>query len=68
MDVSGFIDELGGTTKAATIFGVLPSAVSNWRAWNKLPARLHLKAVRVAAERKIAFDPEAPSKQKRRAA
>ena len=68
MDVSGFIDELGGTTKAASIFGVLPSAVSNWRAWNKLPARLHLKAVRVAAERKIAFDPEAPGKQKRRAA
>lgn len=28
---SQVIDALGGTSKAAQIFGVLPSAVSNWR-------------------------------------
>lgn len=30
-DHNAFIDRLGGTRAAAAIFGVLPSAVSNWR-------------------------------------
>ena len=62
MNVSAFIQKLGGTTEAARIFGVTPPAVSNWKAANELPARLHLKALRVAADKGLAFDPERPGK------
>jgi hypothetical protein len=62
-----FIDDLGGTFAAARIFRVTPPAVSNWKAANAMPARLHLRAIREAASRGIAFDPEAPTKAKRRA-
>jgi len=67
MTVSDFIDDLGGTFAAARIFRVTPPAVSNWKAANAMPARLHLRAIREAASRGIAFDPEAPTKAKRRA-
>ena len=62
MDVSAFIAALGGTSKAALVFGVSAPAVSNWKAANAMPARLHLKALRIASERGIAFNPEAPGK------
>jgi hypothetical protein len=68
MNVSEFIDALGGTCAAARIFRVTPPAVSNWKKANALPARLHLRAIREAASRGIAFDPEAPNKAKRKAA
>lgn len=58
IDVPGFIDALGGTAKTAKLFGVSMAAVSNWRKSRELPARLHLRAVRVANEHGIAFDPE----------
>ena len=58
MDVRQFITELGGTSEAAKIFGVTPPAVSNWKAVNRLPDRLHLRALRVADEKKLEFDPE----------
>jgi hypothetical protein len=68
MNVSAFIDALGGTFAAARIFKVTPPAVSNWRASGAMPARLHLKALRVASERGLVFDPEAPPRPKKRAA
>lgn len=62
MTLNQFIDALGGTNSAATLFGVGPSAVSNWRAAGRLPDRLHLKALRVAEDRQLDFDP-APSSE-----
>ncbi|BBK37719.1 hypothetical protein STAQ_27970 [Allostella sp. ATCC 35155] len=59
MTLSEFIDALGGTAKVAEIFGVGPSAVSNWKAWGRLPDRLHLRAARLAADRGLDFDPAA---------
>jgi hypothetical protein len=61
MTVAQFIEALGGTRKAAEIFDVGTNAVSNWRVWNRLPRRLHLKALREASARGIAFDPENPN-------
>ena len=58
MTVPEFIDALGGNRAAAGLFGVTQPAVCNWKAAGALPARLHLKALRIAAERGIAFDPE----------
>ena len=67
LTVGGFIDELGGNQATALIFGVGASAVSNWRAANALPARLHLRALRIAQERALAFDPERPASIERAA-
>ena len=53
--VDGLIDALGGTTKTATIFGVSPPAVSNWRRTG-FPPRLHFRIVREAKTRGLAFD------------
>ena len=64
MTVDEFIEALGGTFAAARIFKVTPPAVSNWRAAGALPARLHLKALRVASARGFAFDPEKPDKKR----
>ena len=58
MTLNGFIDALGGTTRTAELFGVRPSAVSNWKSEGRLPARLHLTAARLAEQRGIAFDPD----------
>ena len=55
-NVSELIDALGGTTAVAKIFGVLPSAVSNWRAASYFPARLHYRISREAATRGIELD------------
>jgi len=61
MTVGEFIEALGGTQKAAALFGVKSTAVSNWRVWNRLPQRLHLRALREAHDRGLPFDPERPS-------
>lgn len=50
---SEVIDALGGTTATAKIFGVLPSAVSNWRAAGMFPAALHYRVFRVCQARNI---------------
>ena len=65
LTVSEFITALGGTTKAAAIFDVTPPAVSNWRASGELPAKLHLKALRLAEKMGIAFDPDKQGKRVR---
>lgn len=68
MTVSEFIQALGGTTEAAGMFSVRPSAVSNWRAHNRLPARIHLRASRIAEARGLQFDPEAVTDREEAAA
>ena len=50
----GLIDRFGGTTKTSVIFGVLPSAVSNWRKTG-FPARLHYRASKEADARGIPY-------------
>ena len=62
MTVSDFIAALGGNITAAKLFAVTRPAVCNWKAANKLPARLHLRAHRIADERRIRFDPERPTR------
>lgn len=46
-----FVDLFGGADATAKAFGVGVTAVSNWKAWGRLPSRLHLRAVRLAAQR-----------------
>lgn len=65
MTVSDFIAALGGNLEAAKLFKVTRPAVCNWKASNKLPARLHLLAHLIADERRIRFDPERPTRSRR---
>lgn len=44
MDANTIIDRFGGTSAAAAIFGVLPSAVSNWRK-HGIPRRMHSRVL-----------------------
>jgi len=53
MTVNELIDEFGGTTATARLFGVLPSAVSNWRKFGSFPGRLHFRILREAEQRGI---------------
>jgi hypothetical protein len=62
MTVSDFIAELGGNLAAAKLFKVTRPAVCNWKAANKLPARLHLRAHLIAGEKRIRFDPQRPTR------
>ena len=50
MNVSNFIDALGGTTRAASLLGAAPSAISNWRARNQIPARYWKASVEAASD------------------
>lgn len=44
MNATQIIDDvLGGTAKAAASFGVTNSAICNWKAAGRFPARLHMK-------------------------
>ena len=65
MTVSEFIAAIGGNPSAARLFGVTRPAVCNWKAANRLPDRLHLKALKLAAERKLRFDPESPAQARK---
>jgi len=58
MNVREFVAAIGGTANAARAFGVGRTAVANWRTWNRLPARLHLRASRLAKALGIPFDPD----------
>lgn len=52
LDPNTLIDRFGGTKAAAAIFGVVPSAVSNWRK-HGIPRRMHSQVLIEAAERGI---------------
>lgn len=54
---SQLIDLWGGTTKVSERFGVLPSAVSNWRK-SGFPPRLHYRIAKDAEAAKIVLAPE----------
>lgn len=59
MVLAEFIKALGGPAEAARLFGIGRTAVQNWLAAGRIPARWHLRALRIAEERGLAFDPEA---------
>lgn len=56
MGVGDFLDALGGTKAVAQAIGVGPSAVSNWRARDAIPPRLHLAFAELAEARAVPFD------------
>jgi len=56
MKVSDIVEKLGGTAKTAEIFGVGPSAVSNWKAAERFPARLHYRIAKELRARRIKAD------------
>ncbi len=53
LTASELIDLLGGNKAVADRFGVKSSAVSNWRASNRFPPRLHYQLLRWCKERNI---------------
>lgn len=52
LDPNTLIDRFGGTKAAAAIFGVVPSAVSNWRK-HGIPRRVHSQVLIEAKARGI---------------
>ena len=58
LTVSDAVERLGGTTKVAQIFGVVNSAVSNWRAANRIPGNWQLPFYRLCRKRRIPYDPQ----------
>lgn len=57
MTASELIDKLGGNRSVAALFGVRSSAVSNWRAFDRFPARLHYRLAKECEARGIEIDP-----------
>lgn len=57
MTASDVIDALGGNRVVAAIFGVRSSAVSNWRAQNRFPPRLHYRLAKECEAQGIKVDP-----------
>ena len=58
MNVSDVMDALGGSSAVARMFGVVPNAVSNWKAAARFPRRWHLRIWREGQARGIDYDPE----------
>jgi len=56
-DMDGIIAALGGTNKAAKVFGVTPQAVSNWKADGRFPRARRYDALLITQDRGIAVDP-----------
>lgn len=55
--VEAVIDNLGGTTAAAGIAGVGPSAVSNWKTRGKFPSEMFLLFSEAVARNGSTVDP-----------
>lgn len=58
MTVSDVIEALGGTSAAAKMFGVRPSAVSNWKSFGRFPDRVHHRVFLECQSRGIDLPPE----------
>ena len=58
LTVSDAVDRLGGTTAVAEIFGVVSTAVSNWRAANRVSGRYELAFYRLCKRRRVPWDPQ----------
>jgi hypothetical protein len=54
-DIDAYVESLGGTGKAAEIFGVTPPAVSNWRNQGHFPIRLYRKVRSVSDTHGVPF-------------
>lgn len=50
-DVESVVAAFGGTNAMAKEFGVLPSAVSNWKAQGYFPERMHYRLAKKAEAR-----------------
>jgi hypothetical protein len=57
MTVSETIDRFGGSSATARICGIVPSAVSNWRANGAIPPRHYLALAEAARWHQIDLDP-----------
>lgn len=57
LTVTEIVDRLGGTKKTAELFGVTPPAVSNWKADNRFPDRMHYRVYLECQKLGIAYDP-----------
>jgi DNA-binding transcriptional regulator YdaS (Cro superfamily) len=51
--VANLVEHLGGTSKAAAFFAVNPSAVSNWRKSDRLPAWVIPRVIAMATEHRV---------------
>ena len=56
MTVADVIQKFGGYRAMAETFGVVPTAVLNWRKANRLPTRLHYRIAEQAKARRIKID------------
>lgn len=56
-DLNAIIDTLGGTSKAAEVFGVTMQAVSNWKADGRFPRSRRYDALMILQARGIEADP-----------
>ena len=59
MNAIQLINAFGGTGKVATLLGVGPSCVSNWKSDGLIPARWFFRLRREAAERGLEISEEA---------
>jgi hypothetical protein len=57
MEVSEFIDALGGNGAVGAAVGVGASAVSNWRRRGTIPPRLYFRIVELAEAKGVEVDP-----------
>ena len=55
--VDEIVEALGGNQNVADLFGVLPTSVSNWKAFGGFPERLHLRLFQECQRRNITIDP-----------
>ncbi len=65
---SDLIDALGGNKSVGEIFGVGTSAVSNWRAMNRFPPRLHYRLHTESKRRRLSVSPKLFTDRPREAA
>lgn len=55
--VAQVVDALGGNAAVAELTGVGPSAVSNWKSWDRFPPRVHHRLFRECERRGLQVNP-----------